>query len=310
MRAMTSRRTEESLALPTGRDAILLVVALTGVSSAGPLIAATAAPALAISFWRNLIGAGFCGVLAATRRWSELRALTRRGVLTATAAGAFLALHFGTWVPSVTMTTVASSTALVATQPVFAAVIARARGRFLPARTWAGIVLAIFATAFITGLDVTVSVRAVAGDLLAVAGAVFGALYVTVGATARVRMSATVYTGLCFGVCAGLLLVACALGRQPLVGFSGNAWIKIVAIAVVGQLLGHTLLNVILRSTSPTVLSLALLFEGPGAAIIAYVFLGQHPPASFWAGVALLLTGLALVVSGRGPDAAAVEAVS
>ena len=300
MGAVTSPRTEESLALPAGRDAVALMVALTGVASSGPLIAATAAPPLAIAFWRNAIGATVTGAVAGWRRRAELRALDRRGAAVAAVAGVFLALHFGTWIPSLTMTTVASSVALISTQPVFAALIARVAGRDLPSRAWAGIAVAIMATVFITGLDVAVSGRAVAGDLLAVAGGGFAALYVSIGAVARQRMSATVYTTICYGSCAVLLLGACAIGRQSLAGFSGNAWLKILTVTVVAQLLGHTLFNIILRSTSPTVLSLTLLIEPPGAALIAYVFLHQHPPGTFWIGVLLLLGGLSLVVSARG----------
>jgi len=82
-------------------------------------------------------------------------------------------------------------------------------------------------------------------------------------------------------------------------GFSGNAWLKIVFVTVCAQLLGHTLINVVLHSTSPTVVSLALLFEVPGAALVAYLWLHQRPPASALPGIALLLAGLAVVVRAR-----------
>ena len=52
---------------------------------------------------------------------------------------------------------------------------------------------------------------------------------------------------------------------MPLVGFSADDWIKIVALTAGAQLLGHTLINLVLRSTSATVVSLAMLFEVPGA---------------------------------------------
>ena len=290
---------QESLALPPPVDAVLLVIALAGVASSGPLIAATAAPALAIAFWRNAIGSAVTGTLALSGRWRELRALDRRGWSVAVLAGAFLALHFGTWIPSVTMTTVASSTALVATQPVFAAFIARARGRAIPRRAWIGIAIAMIAIVLITGVDVDQSGRAVAGDLLALAGGAFAAVYISAGSTARTRMSTQIYTTICYASCALFLLVACFVGGQQLTGFSFDAWRKIIAITVVAQLLGHSLFNVVLRSTSPTVLSLALLFEVPGAAVIAYLWLHQHPSGTVWIGVAVLIAGLAVVVSTR-----------
>ncbi len=299
MSASGPERVSESLALPPARDAVLMAVALAGVASSGPLIAATAAPALAIAFWRNALGAGVTGAVALLRNHRDVVALDRRSWLLCATAGIFLALHFATWIPSLTMTTVATSTALVATQPVSAALLARWRGRSLPARAWWGIAVAMLATALITGLDVAASARAVAGDLLALTGGAAAAGYVSVGALARRRMTTAVYTTICYTTCALALLVACVLGGQRLHGFSADAWVRIVAVTVVAQLLGHTLFNVVLRSTSPTVISLALLFEVPAAAVIAYVALHQHPSPTLWLGVLLLLAGLALVVSVR-----------
>ena len=308
--APSAPKRPESLALPPPVDAALIVIALTGVASSGPLIAATAAPALAIAFWRNALGSVATGVLTLPRRMPELRGLDRRGWAVSAVAGLFLALHFGTWIPSLSMTSVAASTALVASQPVFAAGIARVRGQAIPGRAWIGIGIAMLAILLITGVDVTASGRAVAGDLLALAGGAFAAVYISVGSTARSRMSAQLYTTICYATCAVVLLVASLVGGQHLTGFSFDAWRKIVAITVVAQLLGHSLFNVVLRSTSPTVVSLALLFEVPGAALIAYLWLHQHPDASVWVGVVVLIVGLAVVVGARArtsPDAPVVE---
>jgi drug/metabolite transporter (DMT)-like permease len=254
-------------------------------------MAATAAPALAIAFWRNAMGAGVA--TSATLIRGELYSRAWR---IAALAGVALAVHFGTWVPSLTMTSVASATALVCSQPIFAGLIALSLGRRLPRIAWIGIVVAAFGTALIAGADLSVSARALAGDLLALAGGFAAAVYVTVGAAARARMSTATYTAVCYTICAALLLIACAVGSVRVTGFSGNAWLKIVLVTLCAQLLGHTLINMVLRSTSPTVVSLALLLETPGAALVAYVWLNQRPPASALPGIVLLLVGLALVV--------------
>ena len=136
-----------------------------------------------------------------------------------------LALHFATWVPSLTYTSVASSTALVATQPVWAALIARATGHDVPPRAWVGMAVAFAGVLLLTGIDLTLSTRAVVGDLLALAGAVFAAAYVTVGSRVRQTVTTTTYTFVCYGVCAALLLTACAAGRLHLVGFAPVTWV-------------------------------------------------------------------------------------
>ncbi len=297
---MTSTQSRyESLAAPSRLDAVLLVIAVSGVSFSGPLMAATVAPALAIALWRNVFGALATLPVAFVRHGSEVRSLTRRAVLIAMAAGVALAAHFATWVPSVTMTSVASATALVATQSVFSALIAQLRGRGLPRSAWVGIVVATAAALLITGADLGLSGRALVGDLLALLGGLFAAVYVTIGSEARQVMTTTVYTAICYVVCSVVLLAICLIGRVHLTGFSGNAWLKIVLVTVCAQLLGHSLINVVLRSTSPTVVSLAILFELPGAAIVAAVWLHQRPPWLAIPGMVLLLVGLVIVARSR-----------
>ena len=287
----------ENLAAPPPRDAMLLAVAIAGVSFSGPLMAATAAPALAIALWRNAFGAGFA--VSATVVRGDLRGVSRRTWGIAALAGVALAVHFGTWVPSLTMTSVASATALVCAQPIFAGLIALLLGRRLPRVAWVGIVVAALGTGLVAGADLSVSARALGGDLLALVGGAAAAVYVTIGAAARVQMSTAAYTAVCYATCAALLLIACVVGGVHLTGFSGNAWIKIILVTLCAQLLGHTLINVVLHTTSPTVVSLALLIETPGAALVAYLWLHQRPPLTAVPGLLLLLGGLALVVRAR-----------
>jgi drug/metabolite transporter (DMT)-like permease len=290
----------EPIALPPPRDLALLVVAMGAVSTSGPLIAAAAAPALAIAFWRNAMAVAVLLPWAALRRRSELRALDRRHWLLSLLAGLLLAAHFGTWVPSIVLSSVASSTALVCTQPVWAALIARARGRRVSRRTWVGIAVAVLGAVLLTGADVRLSGRALLGDLLAILGGMLGAAYMTAGSTVRARISTTTYTTICYGCCSLVLLVVCLVGGQRLGGYDAATWVKLVALTAGAQLLGHSLVNVVLRTTSPTVVSLAILFEVPGAALIAAVWLHQVP--SLWAlpGLAVLLLGIGIVVRGGG----------
>jgi drug/metabolite transporter (DMT)-like permease len=230
------------------------------------------------------------------RHHVELRALSRRQWGLAAAGGGWLALHFATWVPSLDYTSVASSTALVATQPAWAALIARRRGHHVPRRAWVGMAVAFVGVLVISGVDFTVSAEALFGDLLALVGAVFAAAYVTVGATARSTMSTTAYTLIAYSTTSLLLLVVALAGGQQLSGYTPDTWAKLVALTVGAQLLGHSLFNVVLRTTKPTVVSLAILFEMPGAAVIAALWLQQYPPAEVLPAFVLLLVGMGLVV--------------
>jgi drug/metabolite transporter (DMT)-like permease len=66
--------------------------------------------------------------------------------------------------------------------------------------------------------------------------------------------------------------------------------------------MGHSVFNHLLATTKPVVVSLALLLEVPGAALLAAAILGQVPPLAATVGLVVILAGMALViVNNRGP---------
>jgi drug/metabolite transporter (DMT)-like permease len=287
-----------------GRRLLLVAVAVLAVSLSGPVMADIAAPALAISFWRNAMATGVLAPVALTRRRAELGSLERRTLGAVVLAGALLALHFGTWVSSLKLTSVASSTALVSLQVVWIAAWDRWRGRRLPRAAVLGIAVALTGALVVTGVDVTVSRRALAGDLLALVGSVAVAGYTVIGGRARRTTSTTTYTFCCYGTAAALLAVAALAGGQPLGGYAGRDWALLVLITGTAQLLGHSVFNHLLATTAPVVVALAILLEIPGAALLAAALLGQVPPPSAVAGLVLVLAGMAAVVRARTPTTA------
>jgi drug/metabolite transporter (DMT)-like permease len=287
------------LRMPPSADIATMVVALVAVSTSGPIMAATLAPALAIAFWRNAMASALVLPVAMVRNRAELRSLDQSERTWAALSGLLLAGHFATWVPSLNYTSVASATALVATQPIWTAIIAHRGGHHIPSRAWVGIVVAVVGAALVTGVDVTTSAEALAGDALAVAGGMFAAGYMVAGNRVRQSVSTTGYISVCYSVTALILLVTCLVGGQALHGYTANTWLKLIAITLGAQLLGHTLFNRVLRTTSPTVVSLAILFEVPGAALIAAVWLDQRPPVEAIPGLLLLVLGVGLVIAAR-----------
>lgn len=280
----------------------LLAVAVFFISTSAPLIAATAAPAIGIAFWRTALGAGATAPWALSRHRQELFALTRRQLMLSAVAGALLAAHFATWIPSLRFTSVASSTALVATQPVWAALMARARGVQFARQVWVGIVIAVVGIVLLTGLDLSLDPRSLIGDALALIGAVLAAAYVTVGERVRQTVSTANYTLVAYAASAICLLVlGLALGID-LWGYSLRDWGLILALTVLAQLLGHSLISATLRTTSATVTSMGILFEMPLATIMAAAFLGQWPPLVVLPALALLLAGTAVVVRSGGAE--------
>ena len=293
---MTTERTSAVPRPPTA-DLPLLAVAVAAVSTSGPLMASAAVtvPVLAIAMWRNALSLVVLGPATLLRRRTEVRGLHARELRFAGVAGFFLALHFATWVPSLSMTSVASATALVATQPVWQAVIARLQGHHVARQVWLGIALAVVGAGWLSGADFSVSSRSLQGDGLAAAAAVFAAVYIAAGGEVRRTVSSLTYTTICYAVAAVVLLAVCLVGGVHLGGWSGLSWSKLVAITVGAQLLGHSMFSLVLRTTSPTVVSLTILLEVPGAALLAWVWLGQVPRPAVLPGALLLLAGIAVV---------------
>jgi drug/metabolite transporter (DMT)-like permease len=272
-------------------DLVLLGVAVLAVSTSGPLIRYAAAPALAVAFWRNALALPALAVPALRARRPDAR--ERRLIVL---SGLFLAAHFATWVPSLSYTSVASSVALVATQPVWAALIARARGEHVHREVWIGIGIALAGVLVLSGVDLSISPRALFGDLLALVGGALAAAYVSVGSEVRRSVGTAVYTTGCYGVASLLLLVACLVSGRPLAGYGTATWVAIVALVVGPQLLGHTLVNTVLRSITATAVSVAILFEVVGATVLAALWFGETPPLAAIPAGLLIFSGIIVVI--------------
>jgi len=270
-----------------------------------PLIAATDAPALAIAFWRTAAAAVVLAAALLVTSTLTTRELPRRSRISgrdwwlSALAGVCLAGHFGAWIPSLGLTTVAASTALVCTQPVWTAVLSRFCGIRVPAGVWAGAVLALTGVALLGGGDVQASGDALLGDALALAGGIFGAGYFVLGERVRATVDTHRYNLIAFTAAAGVLGIAVAASATPLTGFSITTWVMIAAIITCGQLLGHALLNQALKTVDATTVSTVALLEVPAATALAALFLQQHPHPSVLFSALLAAVGIALVVRYR-----------
>lgn len=292
---MTAPTTPTLSTSPPRLDVTLLGVAVVAVSTSAPLIRYAAAPALAVAMWRNLLAVPVLAPVAVRARRPDAR--ERRLIV---ASGLLLGAHFAAWIPSISYTTVASSVALVATQPVWAALIARCRGEHVDRQVWVGIAIALAGVVVLSGVDLSISARALFGDALALVGGMLAAAYVTVGAEVRRTVDTAVYTTGCYAVAAGALLGLCLMTGQPLWGYGVATWVAIVALVLGPQLLGHTLVNRVLRTITPTAVSVAILFEVIGASLIAVVAFGETPPLAAAPAGLLILAGIIVVIrSGR-----------
>ncbi|MFB0833475.1 DMT family transporter [Arthrobacter halodurans] len=284
---------------------LLATLGVLGVAASGPIIAATpSVPPMAMAFWRNAIGAVAMAGPVLVRNPRTLREAGRREWGWSAVAAVALALHFVCFTTSIRMTSVAAATALVCLQSAWIALFQRLLGIRLPALATLGMVLAFLGVVLITGFDLGGSEEALRGDLLAIAGGALAGAYTLAGSKARETMATGSYTTLCYGMTAAVLLALCVVFREPLWGFPLEGWIGILALTVCAQLMGHSIFNHLLSSLGPLTVSTIILLEIPGAAMLAAVFLDEQLPAGTYAGLALIMLGLAAVVRGQGRAAA------
>ena len=282
---------------------LLAALGVLGVASSGPLIAATlgatTVSALAIAFWRNAIGAAVMATPVMVTDPRQFGRVTGREFRWSLVAAVALALHFACFITSLQLTSVAAATALVCLQSAWIAVFQLFRGTRHRWQVLAGLGIAFGGVVTITGFDMGASPEALLGDLLAVAGGALAGLYTLAGGKARETMGTGAYTTLCYGMCAAVVAGLALFTRQPLVGFDAGGWLGIVAITVCAQLVGHTAFNHLLATMSPLLVSMIILLEIPGAAVLAAVFLHETLPAGTYGGLGLILAGLAVVVLGQ-----------
>ncbi|MGZ4124811.1 MAG: DMT family transporter [Actinomycetota bacterium] len=293
------------------RQLALLAIGVVAVAFSSILIRLADAPALSIAFYRNAIAAVVVVPLALARHRDELRALTRRQWAVAVLAGAFLAVHFALWVPSLEYTSVAASTVLVTTQPVWVALIGRALGESVSRRGLLGIGLSLVGAVVISGGDLGLSRRAAFGDVLALLGAVTAAAYFLSGRSVRRRLSLVPYVAIAYATCAMLLAIVVGVSGERFTGFSAEAWLLFALMALIPQFLGHTVFNYLLAEVEASVVAIAVTGEPIGATLLALAFFGEVPRWTAFAGGALILAGIYVTISSasrrRAPELAPIE---
>jgi drug/metabolite transporter (DMT)-like permease len=281
------------------RHLAALALGVVAVSFASILIRWARAPALSVAFYRNAMAAAVLLPLALARHRDEIRGLSRRQWVAALLAGTLLAVHFALWVPSLSYTTVAASTVLVTTQPVWVTLIERAMGQRVSRAAMVGISLSLVGAAAISGGDFGLSRRAAFGDLLALLGAVAAAGYFVSGRNLRQRLSLLTYTGIAYTTCAVVLAVVMLVSGRPFTGFQPRVWGLFALMALVPQILGHTVFNYLLAHVETGVVAIAVTGEPVGSTLLALLFFQEVPRWTAFPGGALILAGIYVTVAAQ-----------
>ena len=274
---------------------IVLIIGIAAVSTASTFIriAQNGVSSIAIAAWRLTFASLMLAPFALKRCRLEWSALTRRDWGFALASGLMLAVHFYTWITSLSMTSVAASVVLVNTNPIFVGLISHfiLKERINRAMT-IGLIIAVTGSMIIGFGDLQEGTHQVIGDILALGGALSVAIYMLIGRHLRERLSLLGYVFPVYGSAAVALMLLALSTQVNLINYEPSMWLWLVLLALIPQVIGHSSFNWALGHLPATYVALTVLAEPMGSILLAWVTLNEEPSANALIGGALILGGI------------------
>lgn len=291
---------ENSPAVRGAPPTLVLLVGVAAIAFAAVFFRLAApTPPLVAAGLRLALAAGLMAPFA----WRDLRAMNRATWRAASLGGLCYAVHFGAWVSSLTLTSVAASVTLVTATPVLLAVVALLTGRDRPGMRQLLAIGVAFAGALLLGGGDLATEGALLGDALALVGAGGMVGYLLVVRAQGARLPVLAFATIACGTGGVVLLaVALALG-QSLIPPSLEAAGYLALATLVPQLIGHNAITWALRHLRPTTVGLATVAEPVGATLLAWWWLAEIPSALTLGGALVILCAVALALAphDRGP---------
>lgn len=276
-----------------------------------------AVPSLVIAAWRTTVAALILLPLALARRREELAGMKSADWRWAFLSGLMLAIHFASWISSLAFTSVASSTVLVTTSPLWVGLASPFfLGESLSRSLKIAIFLALVGSVIIGVNDVArlengrllfnladfgSGQRVLLGNGLALLGAVTAAIYLMIGRRLRAGLSLLSYTTVVYGTAALCLLATVFLTDNRLFGYTPQIYLLFLLMALFPQLIGHTSFNWALGFLPAAYVSVAVISEPIGATLLALIFFREIPGPLVVLGSLFIFAGI--VLASRQPRA-------
>ncbi len=262
-------------------------------------------PSLIIAAFRLIAATVVLTPFVLPRYRAEIRKLSRKDWILLIAAGVFLAIHFSTWISSLEFTSVLISTVLVTTTPLWVSAL---EVIFLRARLNRWIILGLvecIAGGIAIGVTGANSGGAGSnplwGGTLALFGAVTVAVYMVIGRSVRSRLALLPYIYIVYGSAAIVLVVLVALSGSSFTGYSANAYLYMLLIAIFPQIIGHSSFNYAVKYLPATYIGIITQLEPIASAGLALALLAELPTPIQIVASALILFGVANVVLSPAP---------
>ncbi|MBS3994486.1 MAG: DMT family transporter [Alkaliphilus sp.] len=272
---------------------IIVSIGVVFVSFSAILTKMSDAPPLIIAAYRLAFTVLLLLPAVIKSKIPEIKNIDKKSFNICMISGVFLALHFATWITSISYTSIASAVVLVNTHPIFIVIASYLLFKEKVSRkAFAGIMIAIVGSIIISTGNSTLGTNVLLGDILALLGAVFIAGYLLIGRVARQKLTVTTYTFLVYLSSLITLLIMVLIAEIPLFPYSGKDLLIFLGLAVFCTLLGHSIFNWALAHVTPTFISTAVLGEPVGAIIWAMIFFAEFPTLWQYAGSGIIMLGI------------------
>jgi drug/metabolite transporter (DMT)-like permease len=270
----------------------ILILGMISVGTASILIKLCDATPIVIATYRMFLSALIVLPLFLSKGLTETKA-KKKYIKDFVPLGILISAHFILWIYSLSYTSVASSTVLVTTNPMFVPIFS-----FLIYREKAskklifGILIAITGSIIIGLAAKNSGINRNFGNLLALLGAIAVSLYLTIGKRVRSNFNLIPYIFFVYSFSGIILLAVALITRQNLFIHSSKAYLLLFLIALIPQVIGHTAYNWALKYLSASFIAISILGEPIFATIFAYFILREVPSMLEIVGAILIMSGI------------------
>jgi drug/metabolite transporter (DMT)-like permease len=268
-----------------------LFIAIVAISFSAIFVKWSEAPASILSMYRMILSSILLSPIMWWKR-AEFSHIKKRDWFFLLFSGLFLALHFVLWFGSLKLTTVASSTIILALQPL----ISLAGGFLLfkertnPA-AFATMGIAIIGAVMIGWGDFALSEEAILGDLLSFFSVIAVVGYLLIGQQTVRKVSHWIYSFCVFSFAGGFLFLYNMGTSTVMTGYSRYEWGIFLLLAIIPTI-AHVINNWLMNYVNATTISMSILGEPVGATLLAVLLLGERLSGWQITGGILILIGV------------------
>ena len=284
-----------------------ILVALSTVSwSFGPICIRFAlqhdVPPALISSGRMIVGALFFTPYVWVKYAADIRLMPARSRWLAIFAGAMFGFNITLNAASLEHISVIIGQALIATIPIWVAIqeVAILKVK-LKRSVWLGVFVALLGAILISWATSGEAPPLPGGNpslgiLMALISACSASLYIIIGRKVRGSVSFVPYIWLVYTSGAVTTLLIIALSRTPVLGYEWQGYFWVLLLAVLAQIIGHGVLNYVLRYLSPTTLTVTAQTVPALSVLWALLILSETPTTTQVGGSIVLIIGVGIVL--------------